>query len=104
VSEGGMVSGTILLVAGLAQTRVSVSAFLVIPIQIISMYMSLRDRRLQKAAVCASPGTFAPLTTAACGRSFRGLGYQNKSRHALEMREVVRNQWHGVAHGERCNP
>ncbi|MGD0223324.1 MAG: hypothetical protein ABSF71_13390 [Terriglobia bacterium] len=40
----------------------------------------------------------------ACGRSFRSLGYQNKSRHALEMREVVRNQWHGVAHGERCNP
>jgi hypothetical protein len=39
---------------GLEQTRVSVSAFLLIPIQIISMYTSLRDRRHHKAGVCAS--------------------------------------------------
>jgi hypothetical protein len=32
-----------------------VSAFLAISISIISRYKSLRDRRLQKAAVCASP-------------------------------------------------
>jgi hypothetical protein len=39
--------------AGLAQTRGSVSAFLLIAI--ISKYESPRDRRPQQAAVCASP-------------------------------------------------
>src|SRR5208282_5416592 len=49
--------------SGLAQTRGSVSAFLVIPTSIISKRKFLRDRRLQQAAVCASP-EFGPINLA----------------------------------------